>query len=113
MSHVPVELPVWARWRDGALLLAVHVQPGARRTALAGQYADRLKIALHAPPVDGKANEELLRFLAAELDLRRSGLRIAAGHASREKSVAIDADVAAAAALTARLAARSGAGPGR
>jgi uncharacterized protein (TIGR00251 family) len=84
------DLPVWARWQSAALLLQLHVQPGARHTAVVGVHGQRLKIALHAPPVDGKANAELLRFLATLLSVRRAAVRLAAGTASREKSVAID-----------------------
>ncbi len=92
-------LPAWARWRPGELIVELHVQPGARRTAVLGEHGRRLKIALHAPPVDGKANAELLRFLASALALRRGELRLLAGPASREKSVAIDADGHRAAAM--------------
>ena len=104
-------LPVWARWRPDELVLALHVQPGARRTALAGAHGARLKLALHAPPVDGKANEELLRFLAQTLGLRRAQLRLLAGATSRQKTIAIDADAAAARQLLAQLA-EVNAGPG-
>lgn len=95
--------PAWVRWQSGELLLQVHAQPGARRTQLAGTHGERLKIALHAPPVDGKANEELLRFLADTLALRRSALRLAGGAASREKSVAIECARDDAGPLVARL----------
>jgi len=97
------DLPVWARWHDGALILALHVQPGARRTAVVGAHGQRLKIALHAPPVDGKANAELLRFLAASLPVRRPAVRLIAGPASREKSVAIDCPAADARSLAHQL----------
>ena len=92
-SRTP-ELPVWARWHSDSLVLALHVQPGARRTAVVGTHGQRLKIALHAPPVDGKANAELLRFLAMALPVRRAAVRLAAGAASREKSVTIDCEAA-------------------
>jgi uncharacterized protein (TIGR00251 family) len=82
----------WARWRDEELLIDVHVQPGARRTSIAGTFGSRLKIALQAPPVDGKANEALLRFLAGELQVRRSGVRLVSGASARDKTVAIAAD---------------------
>jgi uncharacterized protein (TIGR00251 family) len=98
-------LPVWARWQSDALVLQLHVQPGARRTAVVGVHGERLKIALHAPPVDGKANAELLRFLAGQLALRQSGVRLAAGAASREKSVAVDCTAAEAQRLADLLAA--------
>jgi len=72
------------------LVLALHVQPGARRSAILGAHGERLKVALQAPPVDGKANEELLRFLSAHLGLRRAALRLLSGAASREKSLAVE-----------------------
>jgi len=106
-SLTPI-LPPWARWRVNELVLALHVQPGARRTAIAGEHGQRLKIALHAPPVDGKANEELLRFLSSELGLRRSQLRLLAGTTSREKSVAIESDASTAGRLVALLTGESG-----
>jgi hypothetical protein len=104
-------LPVWARWQAGELLLALHVQPGARRTGVAGAHGQRLKVALRAPPVDGKANEELLRYLALETGLRRNQLRLAAGLMSREKSIAIQIGAAEAARLVELLGEEPGAGP--
>ncbi len=85
------QMPLWAQQRDGALLIRVHARPGARRSAFAGVHGERLKIALQAPPVDGRANDQLLRFLAQALELPRSALQIVSGASSREKSVAIRA----------------------
>ena len=102
-SRMP-DLPVWARWQSGALLLAIHAQPGARRTRVVGIHGERLKIALHAPPLDGKANEELLRFIAETLALRRNMLRLTAGLASREKTVAIECEEITSGQLSALLA---------
>lgn len=101
-SRTP-DSPVWARWRPDGLVLALRVQPGARKTAIVGEHDQRLKITLHAPPVEGKANEELLRFLAKQLTLRRSCLRLLAGAASKEKTVLIDTDEASARDLVAQL----------
>ncbi len=98
--------PRWARWHPHGLVIALHVQPGARRTAIVGEHGQRLKIALHAPPVDGKANEELLQFLAKQLALRRSCLRLLAGAASKQKSVLIAIDEISARALIGQLAPR-------
>jgi len=99
------DLPAWASWRAGELVLALHAQPGARRSAIGGPYGERLKVALHAPPVDGKANDELLRYLAAALELRRNQVRLLTGTASRDKCVAIACAPADAPRLAARLAA--------
>ncbi len=64
--------------------------PRARATALAGRHGDALKIRLAAPPVDGAANEELVRFLAETLGVPRRAVTITAGLARRRKTVKID-----------------------
>jgi uncharacterized protein (TIGR00251 family) len=74
-----------------ALTLALHVQPGARRTEVAGTYGDALRIRLAAPPVDGKANAALLRFLAAEFGVGARAVTLGHGEASRRKTVRIAA----------------------
>ncbi len=83
--------------------LVVHVVPRARRTELAGRYGDAVKIKLKAPPVDGAANAELVRFLAAQLGIPRARVTVASGHAGRRKTVEIEGVTTAAAvrALTA------------
>jgi len=83
--------------------LALRVQPGARRSALVGPYGGRLKVAVQAPPADGRANEALLRYLASCLDLRPGALRLIAGASSRDKSVWIECDPSAAARIAQRL----------
>ncbi len=69
--------------------LTVHVVPRARATGVAGRHGDALKIRLAAPPVDGAANDELVRFLAERLGVARSAVTITAGHAGRRKTVTI------------------------
>ena len=70
--------------------VAVHVQPRARRTEVAGMHGDAVKVRLAAPPVDGAANVELVRFVAERLGVPRAAVRIAAGAASRRKVVEVD-----------------------
>ena len=67
----------------------MHVVPRAHTTDIAGRHGDALKIRLAAPPVDGAANEELVRFLAERLAVPRSAVTIAAGHTGRRKTVKI------------------------
>ncbi len=69
--------------------LAVRVHPRARRNAVTGSVGDALKVALTAPPVEGRANEALIEFLAELLNVPRSSVKIAAGQNSRRKVVAI------------------------
>ncbi len=69
--------------------LRIRVQPRASRTELAGLHGDALKIRLSAPPVDGAANDALIRFLADALGVPRAAVEVAAGHASRSKTVRV------------------------
>jgi uncharacterized protein len=70
--------------------LTVKVHPRARRTALTGRLGDAFKLDLAAPPVDGKANEECVRFFAELAGVPRSRVRIVQGAASRMKVVEIE-----------------------
>lgn len=72
-------------------MLAVHVQPGARRSAVAGVHGERLKIALPAPPVEGRANEALVAFIAAALGIAKRQVAIVGGERSRDKLVELSA----------------------
>jgi uncharacterized protein (TIGR00251 family) len=65
------------------------VQPRASRTELAGVAGDALRIRVAAPPVDGAANDALIRFLAERLGVARSGISVARGAAGRSKVVAV------------------------
>jgi uncharacterized protein (TIGR00251 family) len=70
---------------DGTVVLRVHAQPGAGRSAVIGRYGDAVKIRIAAPPVDGRANAALAEFLAKELGLDRSGIELLSGDKSRNK----------------------------
>jgi uncharacterized protein len=80
-----------ARDKNGAVILVLHVQPGAKRTEVAGRHGDALKIRLAAPPVDGKANAELLRFLSDAFDVPLRNVTLVRGESSRQKIVRIEA----------------------
>jgi uncharacterized protein (TIGR00251 family) len=70
--------------------LTVKVHPRAKRSALAGRIGDAWKLSLAAPPVDGKANDECVRFLAEFAGVPRSRVRIVMGSTSRVKVVEIE-----------------------
>jgi uncharacterized protein len=74
---------------EGALLMRLRVSPGARRDRLMGVHGNALKLAVAAPPEDGKANAAVLAFLADLLDAPERDLRLTSGHASRDKRVCI------------------------
>jgi len=79
----------WYR-RDGEdIILTLHVQPGAKRSEIAGLHGESLKIRLAAPPVEGRANEALQKFIAElfAVPLRQGELK--KGAQSRQKVVAI------------------------
>ncbi|HOL37588.1 MAG TPA: DUF167 domain-containing protein [Rubrivivax sp.] len=78
----------------GGVRLALAVVPGARRTGADGLFDGALRLRLAAPPADGKANEALLAWLAAELRLPRRALTLVHGPSTRRKTVAIDAPLA-------------------
>ncbi len=68
----------------------VYVQPRSSRTAVVGTHGDAIKIKLQAPPVDGAANDELIRFVAKALGVPRTSVRIVSGLTSRRKRLTID-----------------------
>lgn len=77
--------------RDGErLILDVHVQPGASRTALAGLHGGRLKIRVAAPPTEGRANEALIAFLAEWSGVPKRNVSVAAGATARAKRIVIE-----------------------
>jgi hypothetical protein len=84
-------MALWRREEAGALVLALHVQPGAKHTDVAGVHGNALKIRLAAPPVDGKANAELRRYLADAFGVPLRNVTLVRGEASRQKMVRIEA----------------------
>jgi uncharacterized protein (TIGR00251 family) len=65
------------------------VHPRAKKNAITGEVGDALKLALTAPPVNGKANEACIEFFAKLLNLPRSSVTIAAGQTSRKKVIRV------------------------
>jgi len=70
--------------------IEVYVQPRASATEVAGMHDGRVKVRLAAPPVDGAANAELVRFVAARLGVAKAKVRIVAGESSRRKMIEVD-----------------------
>jgi uncharacterized protein len=81
--------------KDGAVSFRVRVQPRASRTEVAGEHAGAIKLRIVAPPVDGKANEECIRFLARLLEVPPRAIEIVSGDASRDKVIRVHATPAA------------------
>lgn len=74
---------------NGAVTFAVKVVPRASKNQVAGIEGDAYKIRLNAPPVEGKANDALIAFLADALSVRRAQIEIVTGHTSRHKVVRV------------------------
>jgi uncharacterized protein (TIGR00251 family) len=79
----------WFRRNGDVLTLTLHVQPGAKRTEVAGLHGEALKIRLAAPPVEGRANEALLKFIADFFGVPLRQVELKQGGQSRHKVVAI------------------------
>ncbi len=89
--------------RGEGVLLAVAVVPNAKRTAADGLHDGALRVRLAAPPVDGKANDALVEWVAGELRLPRRAVRLLRGASARRKQLEVDLDAAAVSAWLARI----------
>jgi len=94
--------PAWLRPHSNGVLLRLHVQPRAGRTEVCGEFGDRLKLRVAGPPVDNKANREIIAFLAKALAVSRGEITIVRGETGRDKDVLAHGVTAAAAAAALR-----------
>ncbi len=77
------------QWTEENLLIDCSIQPKSKEDKIVGTVGDFLKIRITAPPVDGKANSHLVKFLAEQFKVKRSAITIVSGHSGRHKRVAI------------------------
>ena len=82
-------MAAWYRWQGEDLLLTLRIQPRASRDEIAGPYGEALKVRITAPPVDGKANAHLLRFLAELFGVPLASVELLGGETGRDKRVKI------------------------
>jgi uncharacterized protein (TIGR00251 family) len=82
----------WARRTADGWSFALHVQPGAKRSAAAGLHGERLKLRIAAPALDGRANDALIAFVAERLGVPRTRVAVAKGERSREKLVVVSGE---------------------
>ncbi|MCX7193263.1 MAG: DUF167 domain-containing protein [Proteobacteria bacterium] len=80
---------LWYRRNGEVITLTLHVQPGAKRSEIAGLHGEALKIRLAAPPIDGRANEALLKYVGGLFDVPLRQVELKQGGQSRHKVVAI------------------------
>ena len=79
----------WFQIDGETTILTVHAQPGAKRTEIQGLHGEALKIRVASPPVDGRANDELQRFLAEQFRVPRRDVTVSSGESSRHKQLRI------------------------
>lgn len=79
----------WYRWEGNDLVLNLLIQPRSCKNEFVGQQGDTYKICTTAPPVDGRANEQLLRFLAKAFGVRNCNVQLIMGVNSRRKAIRI------------------------
>ncbi len=75
--------------KDGCIVLNVRVVPRASKDEIAGMMGDALKVRIQAPPVEGKANDYLVRFLAKRWKLSRADIGLLSGETGRNKRLRI------------------------
>lgn len=83
-------MPYLSQLADGTVLIRLHVQPKASRTRIAGIHDGCLKLAIAAPPVDGRANQEVVKFLADLLAVPGRDITLKSGAQGRRKQVVIN-----------------------
>jgi len=81
------------QWRRGYkgqdLILSLHVHPASKKDQWCGLYGNALKVKIKAPPIDGKANEYLIKWLATEFQVKQSAITLLKGHQSPNKQIKI------------------------
>jgi len=75
---------------ESGVILNVHVVPRAPRSEFAGVQGGALKLRIAAPPVEGQANAECVRFLSAVLGVRKNQVKILSGHRSKKKTISVE-----------------------
>ena len=79
----------WLCEADDGVDISIYVQPGAKVTELAGEHDGALKLRIHAPPVDGKANAAVIAYLALKLAVPKSQIALISGDKNRRKRLRV------------------------
>jgi uncharacterized protein len=77
--------PQFYEWKQNALILRIKVQPKASKDEFCEVMGNCLKVRITAPPVDGKANQHLIKFLAKQFNVNKSQIELLSGETNREK----------------------------
>jgi len=84
-------MPAFYEWQGEDLVLRIKTQPNASKDEFAEVLDNRLKIRITTPPVDGKANQHLIKFLARQFKVSKSQIELSTGDCAREKRFIIHA----------------------
>jgi len=79
----------WYKWQGKQLIITLRIQPRASRDEIIGPYGEALKVRITAPPVDGKANEYLIKFIAKQFGVTRRDVKLISGETGRNKRIVI------------------------
>lgn len=90
MRDAGSQMSTWYRRQADGITLTLHVQPGAKRSEIVGLHGDALKIKLAAPPIEGRANEALRRFIADIFEVPLRNVSFKQGEQSRHKVLVIE-----------------------
>lgn len=82
-------MSVWYRYEGNTIFLDIYVQPGAKKTEIVGFHESSLKIRLASPPIDGRANKALLKYIGKLFDVPMKQVVIKRGNKSRHKVIAV------------------------
>jgi len=81
---------MWCEDRGGSVILSIRVQPNSSREGVGAVQNDALPVRLNAPPVEGRANAALVRYLSKRLDVAKSKVSIVRGDKGRNKTVSVE-----------------------
>ena len=80
---------VWYKQEKDTVIIQVYIQPGAKRTEIAGLHGEALKIRLASPPIEGRANDMLIKYIAVLFNVPIRQVELKRGDKSRHKKIAI------------------------
>lgn len=89
MSTDPKDLKSCYQIKDNSFFISVLIQPNSKKSEIQGIHDQKLKIRISSPPVDGKANEEVIRFFAKLLGIKKNQIEILKGHTDKNKLIKI------------------------
>ncbi|MED6281120.1 hypothetical protein CHARACLAT_017984 [Characodon lateralis] len=91
-AEKPATGPV-TRDKSGAVAITVHAKPGSKHSSITDVSAQGVGVSIAAPPTDGEANAELVRYLAEVLELKKSQISLDKGSRSRDKVIRVDSSL--------------------